>query len=270
MPSFDTLISRLRGMLSSPAPEEPVELDPVFMIPDGVRIYAIGDIHGRSELLAKLLREIERDIAQHPAQRVIEIFLGDYIDRGFNSREVIDLLLAPHLGRERICLMGNHEETLLKFLEEPKILRDWGSFGGYATLASYGLGIPDSMTPEKLAEWRDRFQANLPETHLAFLKGLQLTYSIGDYLFVHAGIHPKLPMEEQTREHLLWIRDPFLKHEGFFSQYIVHGHSPVPVPEVHPHRANLDITTAEINSLCCLVIEGTEKHRIILVNDKKD
>jgi serine/threonine protein phosphatase 1 len=177
-------------------------------------------------------------------------------------------LAPPVQGHTRICLLGNHEDVLLRFLEEPSILREWGNFGGYATLASYGIGIPESMTPQALADLRDRFKQHFPAQHAAFLKQLRLSYRAGDYLFVHAGVLPKLPLAEQSRDDLLWIRQPFLQHEGFFEQYVVHGHSPVAVPDIRVQRANLDVSAAAVPSLCCLVIEDTQR-RILLVTDEK-
>lgn len=241
-----------------------------FKIPEGTRIYAVGDIHGRSALLSKMFAAIAKDVANKPPATITEIFLGDYIDRGMQSREVIDLLIAPPpTGHQRVCLMGNHEDTLLRFLVTPSLLREWANFGGYATLASYGLGIPESMSPEKLTIVRDRLIRDLPESHMTFLQNLKLSYQMGDYLFVHAGILPETPLEEQSRDNLLWIRAPFLKHEGYFDHYIVHGHSPVEEPDIRPNRANLDVSGATKDTLCCLVIEGSNRE-VIQVSHEKD
>ncbi|MFZ4125675.1 MAG: metallophosphoesterase family protein [Rickettsiales bacterium] len=257
-------LTRLKKLFTSEAPI--TTLAPrSFSIPEGVRAYAVGDIHGRAQLLQKTLAAIETDAAQHPAHRTVQIFLGDYIDRGLHSREVVELLLAPPpKGHERICLMGNHEEALLHFLDDPNILRDWANFGGYATLVSYGVPIPESMSPERLIALRDQFARALPKTHLDFYKNLQLRTSLGDYLFVHAGIIPGLPLEEQKPEHMLWVRSPFLNYKGYFDQYIVHGHTPVKSPEILHNRANLDISTAANSSLCALVMEGTERTTLLV------
>ena len=259
------VLGPLRRMFSSPKPASAVPR--VFTVPDGVRVYAVGDIHGRSALLKKMLEAIAQDAAEHPTNSIVEIFLGDYVDRGMQSREVIDLLLAaPPKGHERMCLMGNHEDTLLRFLQSPPILREWANFGGYATLASYGIAIPESASPETLSILRDRFQRSLPAAHDMFLRNLPLTHIVGDYLFVHAGILPKLPLAEQKREHLLWIRDPFLRHKEPFDYYVVHGHTPVEAPDIHSHRANLDISAAAVNSLCCMVIEGSDRRSFIVTD----
>jgi serine/threonine protein phosphatase 1 len=263
------MIGRLKQLFASPEPVE--EAAPrVFKLPSGMRAYAVGDIHGKDKLLAKMLRAIEEDAKQHPDKRIVQIFLGDYIDRGIGSKEVIDLLMSPPpANHKRVCLMGNHEEALLHFLEDPNILRDWANFGGYATLISYGIPIPDSMLPGKLAIVRDALKRNIPERHLEFFNTLKLTHELGDYLFVHAGVHPRNKLSEQKPEHLLWIRSPFLDHKGYFDQYIVHGHTPVAAPEIHKNRANLDVSGASINSLCCLVMDGIDRHTIVLT-DKSD
>ena len=252
-------MSFLRQLFSKPEPVP--QKAPVFSIPQNTRLYAVGDIHGRKGLLANMLSTIEQDAGNHPGKRIIEVFLGDYIDRGLHSKEVIDLLLKPSAnGHERICLLGNHEEVLLQFLKDPKVLRDWANFGGYATLASYGVVIPHAVAPGTIDSMRDTFQRNLPTNHFEFLKNLRLTYDIGDYLFVHAGILPKVALHEQKPEDFLWIREPFLKYAGFFGHYVVHGHTPVTKPDIRMNRANLDITAAPSNSLCCLVVEGTERN----------
>lgn len=244
--------------------------DPVFALPDGVRVYAVGDIHGRADLLAQTLSAIEADAATNPAPRILQVFLGDYIDRGMQSREVIDLLLAPPpKGHERICLMGNHEETLLRFLEDPSVLRSWGNYGGYATLAAYGIAIPNAMTPAHLAHTRDRFRANLPDHHLQFLRHLKLCHELGDYFFVHAGIAPDIALDAQQSDALLWIRERFLNHRGFFPRYIVHGHTPVPEPDIRNNRANLDVSGNLPDRLCCLVMQA-DTRRTMLVGQKRD
>ncbi len=256
------------GFFRKPAAPEPAVLAPrTFSVPANTRVYAVGDIHGKDGLLKKMLSAIAADAVKYPNTKIIEIFLGDYVDRGMGSRQVIDLLLeTPVNGHERIFLKGNHEEAMLKFLDEPMVLREWASFGGYATLASYGIQIPQSMQPAAVAEMRDRLLKNLPPTHLNFLRNLRLMYPIGDYLFVHAGIDPKVPLEEQHADKLLWIRQPFLQHSDYFEQYVVHGHTPVAVPEIRNNRANLDVSAAVKNSLCALVVNEDERHTLLVTD----
>lgn len=261
------VLASIRQLFTSSKPASQAAA-PVFALPPGERIYAIGDIHGRAHLLKKMLAAIETHAASHPAARVVEVFLGDYVDRGLESRAVIDMLRsASPRGHERVCLLGNHEETLLRFLEDPKILREWTNYGGFGTLASYGIGIPATLSPETWAIVRDAFARALPSAHREFLQGLRLTYQQGDYLFVHAGIMPALPLAAQRREHLLWIRESFLSYSGYFERYVVHGHSPVASPEILKNRANLDVSAAASDSLCCLVLEGSNREVILMTGN---
>lgn len=238
-----------------------------FRVPPNTRVYAVGDIHGKDILLKKMLAAIAADAANYPGAKIIELFLGDYVDRGMGSKEVIDLLLAaPANGHERIFLKGNHEEAMLKFLAEPTVLREWATFGGYATLASYGIQIPQSMQPAALVEVRNRLLEKMPPAHLQFLKNLRLLHVVGDYLFVHAGIDPKRSIEAQDPDKLLWIRQPFLQHAGYFERYVVHGHTPVAEPEILHNRANMDVSAAAKNSLCALIVNES-KRTSLLVTD---
>lgn len=257
-------LARIKKLFTTEAPV--AALTPrSFSVPEDVRVYAVGDIHGRAKLLKKMLAAIEEDAHQHAATITYQIFLGDYVDRGMQSREVVDLLLAPPpKGHERICLMGNHEEALLHFLNDPNILRDWANFGGYATLVSYGIPIPESMLPGRLHALRDAFARAIPQAHLDFYKNLPLRTIVGDYLFVHAGIIPGLPLEQQKPEHLLWVRRSFLNYKGYFDHYIVHGHTPVTSAEVLPNRANLDISIAPQSSLAALILEGEERRLLVV------
>jgi serine/threonine protein phosphatase 1 len=248
-----------------PAPVPAPQAPRAFGVPEGMRVYAVGDIHGRSGLLEKMLEAIARDASEHKGVQVVEVFLGDYIDRGMHSRAVIDQLLAPSPnGHQRICLLGNHEETLLNFLADPTQLRQWANFGGYATLASYGIPIPASMNAETMVALRDQLRQNLPPAHVDFLQQLQLTYQLGDYLFVHAGILPEQPLEKQSRANVLWIRNAFLNYTGYFDYYVVHGHSPVAEPDIRTNRANLDVSGAPVESLCCLVMQGTQRRPLVV------
>lgn len=231
-----------------------------YALPPGVRIYAIGDIHGKAEVLAKLLTRIEQDAQDFEGNLLIQLFLGDYVDRGEQSCEVVEQLLqTPPKGHDRICLMGNHEATLLDFLNDPTIIRPWLQYGGMATLDSYGVSLPQTLSGEDLQTLHQEFQAALPDSHRQFFHSLRPCYQQGDYFFVHAGIDPKQPLEEQSFDTFLWIRDDFLNHPGFYEHYIVHGHTPVPSPQILESRANLDLSIAEGKQLGCLKLEGNRR-----------
>lgn len=225
-------------------------------IPEGLRVYAIGDIHGRADLLKRLHARIGEEL-ENSSQTVL-VYLGDYIDRGFESSAVLDLLLQNPLGKvSPVFLKGNHEAMMLAFLEDPEGTSLWLEYGGRETLMSYGLEIPTGhLTGKFLREIRDEIVRKLPGDHLNFLKRLQLTYSVGDVLFVHAGIRPDRPLERQREEDLLWIREPFLSHPGPFEKVVVHGHTPAPEPENLPWRINVDTGAYFSQKLTAVVLEG--------------
>ena len=217
---------------------------PEYFIPAGVRVYAIGDIHGQAELLKAALIAIEKDAKNFKGVRIIQLFLGDYIDRGMHSKEVIELLTkAPPKGHERICLTGNHEATLLDFLDMPETIRKWSSFGGFTTLASYGVAIPRTLTGDDLTRLHDSFSKALPLKHKKFLDSLKLHHEIGDYFFVHAGINPYLSFDEQQEKDLLWIRNDFLDFKKLHAKYIIHGHTPVEAIGIRKNRTCLLYTS---------------------------
>lgn len=234
----------------------------VARVPDGLRVYAIGDVHGRADLLRELHRLITADAASAPRHmRKLAVYLGDYIDRGLQSREVIDVLLNEHLpGFEAIHLRGNHDHELLAFLEDPQRSAAWLRYGGDATIYSYGVRLPsDSPPQERLGILRDRLQEALPPSHLSFFTSLPLTYEIGDYLFVHAGIDPDKSLDRQTPVDLLWIRDDFLESEEDFGKVVVHGHSVTERPEVRDNRIGIDTGACYTNALTALVLQGNTR-----------
>jgi serine/threonine protein phosphatase 1 len=236
-------------------------------LPDGLRIYAIGDIHGCADLLEGLLQQIDMDCTLYPANRPIVVFLGDYIDRGPASSEVLDLLLGCERTKEAVFLKGNHETYVHRFLSEPAVLDDWRQCGGLETLVSYGLKPsinPDVPEQTKLAE---EFAKTIPKRHLKFLESLNLSFSCGDYLFVHAGIRPGVPLRKQREEDLLWIREEFLSSEQQFEKFVVHGHTPVAMPDIRSNRINIDTGAFATGRLTCIVIEGTSIVPLIDVRD---
>jgi serine/threonine protein phosphatase 1 len=225
-------------------------------VPDHLRVYAVGDIHGRADLLRVLLDKIQEDAARAlagPERHVV--FLGDYVDRGPNSKGVLDTLTeGPPAGFSAHHLRGNHEDMLLTFLDNPASGNSWLWNGGKETLRSYGVD-PDS----DLVALRDRFAAALPPSHLAFLRTLSLREEFGDYAFVHAGVRPGVPLSEQDPEDLLWIRDEFLTSDADFGKVVVHGHTPGRQPVLAANRIGLDTGAFSSGHLSAVVLTGTTR-----------
>lgn len=216
---------------------------PSATVPPGRRVYAIGDVHGRADLLVKLLEDLRADVERGGFEgRPILVFLGDYIDRGFQSKDVIDILLGDMLSPfETYFLKGNHEAAMLQFLTDPTIGPRWAEFGGIETLVSYGIRPPRTRTSRD--QWQqasDELNAVLPPEHLDFLNHLDLSVRIGDYVFVHAGVRPGVPLDEQSEYDLLWIREEFLADRRPLGAVIVHGHTPASAPHRDSRRIGLD------------------------------
>jgi serine/threonine protein phosphatase 1 len=165
---------------------------------------------------------------------------------------------AP-VAQQRICLMGNHEQIFLDFLEDPNVITSWMSLGGLETLASYGLRPKLTLRPAEVEEIQARLLAALPKAHRQFLQELQYCYRCGDYLFVHAGVRPGAALEEQLPEDLLWIREPFLTSTKNFGAVVVHGHTPETSPVVLPNRICVDTGAYVTGVLTCLVLEGKKR-----------
>jgi serine/threonine protein phosphatase 1 len=223
-------------------------------LPAGTRIYAIGDVHGRLDLLDELLGEIDADLAARPAARAIFVFLGDYIDRGNRSRETIDRLIARREISEHVFLKGNHEQIALRCLSDPGLFDRWLRLGGAETLASYGIELGSKI---KIAELQAAFHRALPQGHIKFFRGLQPSFACGDFFFVHAGVKPRIALARQTEKDLLWIREEFLNSNEDFGKTVVHGHTPGYEIEVRPNRINIDTGAYATGRLTCLVIEGS-------------
>ncbi len=223
---------------------------------DDLRIYAVGDVHGRADLLAQLLACIDADAAAYPAPRAIEVYVGDYIDRGPQSREVLDLLVARSRIRRLICLKGNHETYIPDFLRNPAILDQWRLFGGLQTLVSYGVVPSINPDAQEQRELAAAFGGALPEHHRQFLANLRPSFTSGDYFFAHAGVRPGVPLSQQHEQDLLWIREDFLLHEEGFGKIVIHGHTPVAEPDIRPNRINIDTGAYATGRLTCLVLEG--------------
>ena len=232
-------------------------------LPPGLRVYAIGDVHGRYDLLEKLHAIIGQDLIDFPVEESTEIFLGDYVDRGPQSRAVIEhLCKTPTNCDRRVCLKGNHENILLDFLDAPEVLEHWRDLGGLETLYSYDVQPPRTRDIDQAMACRDQFLRALPEAHLDFLRTLPLYIALGSYLFVHAGIRPSRALEEQEEQDLMWIRGPFLDSRKDHGFVVVHGHTPQQDYEVLPNRINVDTWAYLSGRLTCVVLEGDNKRFI--------
>ena len=213
--------------------------DPVYpALPEGRVIYAIGDIHGRSELLDRVFRAIDEAgaVARH-TEDVTEVYLGDYVDRGPDSYGVVERLIARRLGHDVVCLRGNHEEMFENFLHGDYELERWQAAGGIETLMSYGLD-PRPLAQAPNDAWVEAALRRVPASHHQFLTSLVDSHRIAGYFFAHAGIRPGVPLAEQTADDLLWIRDQFLGDRGDFGAVVVHGHTPTMTPEFRHNRIN--------------------------------
>jgi serine/threonine protein phosphatase 1 len=228
---------------------------PGARVPPATRIYAVGDIHGRVDLLGDLVQRIDEDLYRRPIEHAIEVYVGDYIDRGNDSKSVIDILCQCLVHRHAVCLRGNHEAFLEDFLRDPTVIHDWIRLGGLSTLTSYGVSIM-SGTQLVPTELQEALASTFPRTHELFLQCLRDHYTCGDYLFVHAGIRPGVPLEHQVQDDLIWIRNEFLQSTADHGWMVVHGHTPVPHPEVCSNRINIDTGAVFSGTLTCLMLEG--------------
>ncbi|GJL94955.1 MAG: metallophosphoesterase [Hyphococcus sp.] len=228
--------------------------------PEGERLYAIGDVHGCADELDKLLDKIEADASGHNNTRII--FLGDYVDRGPDSKGVLDRLIA--LKEQRPCtifLKGNHEALMLDFLEHPEDMMHWLDWGGQETLQSYDIRDIAGRSNKALGA---ALREKMPDTHIEFLNALTLTHLAGDYLFVHAGVRPDVALDDQTEEDLIWIRKRFhnTPEDKRLEQTIVHGHQPVKKPMDKGWRIDVDTGACWSGMLTAVVLEGTTRRFI--------
>jgi calcineurin-like phosphoesterase family protein len=232
-------------------------------VPAGQAVYAVGDVHGRLDLLEDLLSRIAEDARHHPADHARQlVFLGDYVDRGSESRGVVERLLDdPMPGFSKIYLMGNHEEAMLAFLEGASDGLDWLSFGGLETLLSYGVPLRSLPRSEGSARaLRQALAEAVPQSHIDFFKSCTLHHSVGDYLFVHAGVRPGIALERQNPADLMWIRDDFLRSKiPLPGRIVVHGHTICDLPQNREHRINIDTGAFVSGRLTCLVLRGAER-----------
>ena len=233
--------------------------------PEGLRIYAIGDVHGRLDLLRAMHEAIRDEIETvRPADwRIVHI--GDYIDRGPDSKGVIDFLIeALRRDARYIALAGNHDAGLLEFLAEPSPQTLFAGHGGRQTALSYGVDA-DFSSPALAQDAAAKLRAAIPREHIDFLAGLRRSATFGDFFFCHAGVRPGVPLAHQDPQDLIWIRKPFLDSPLLHEKVIVHGHTPANEPEIMPNRVNLDTAAFTTGVLSALSIEGTRK-RILQMN----
>jgi serine/threonine protein phosphatase 1 len=224
---------------------------------DSGRIYAVGDIHGCAGLLDQLTALIVEDSKDAEGPCTI-LYLGDYIDRGPNSKGVIERLLAPPAGFATVHLRGNHDQMLLDFLRKPSTFQTWRDLGAHETLMSYGVLPPRFEDRNLFRETRDRLLQALPAEHLNFLLKLEPSARIGGYFFAHAGVRPGVGLGNQSLEDLLWIRDEFLESSANFGMIIVHGHTPAERPVRRSNRIGLDTGAYATGRLTAAVLEGSD------------
>lgn len=250
----------LRNLLSTFARKRDVQSRPAGTLPAGKRVYAVGDIHGRLDLLEDLLRRMEADDAARGPADTIVIFLGDLIDRGPDSAQVVQRLLELGAQTDKVrFLLGNHEEVFLKSMAgERKALPFFLRIGGKETVLSYGIGEAEyaqSDYPELLELLRVR----VPQAHLDFLSGFEDMVVLGDYAFVHAGVRPGVPLEAQKPETLRWIREEFLNSTEPFEKIVVHGHSISDEVEECTCRIGIDTGAYFSGRLTAMGFEGTDR-----------
>jgi serine/threonine protein phosphatase 1 len=237
---------------------------PDAQTPPGLRLYAIGDVHGRTDLLVDMHQRVARDLEHRPVGDWRVIHLGDYVDRGPDSAGTLELLCDYQRQGHGDFLLGNHDRFLLDFLIDPESadVDLWIVNGGIKTLDSFGIDgmrLVYSLDENYRALLHDALRAEIRPGQLTFLVGLQTMLRYGDYAFVHAGVQPGVALAEQSENDLIWIREPFLSSEADHGAVIVHGHTPVDAVEVRPNRIGIDTGAVFTGNLTCLVLEGAAR-----------
>jgi serine/threonine protein phosphatase 1 len=228
-------------------------------LPDGERIYAIGDIHGRRDLLDRLITLIEADLVDYKGESRL-VFLGDYIDRGPDSKGVLERMMGPLPGTlPPVFLLGNHEESFLAFFTDISVGNGWLTHGGLNTLLSYGIPFKGGSPTLQL---QSDIVANFPETHRNFLAGMPTWFICGDYYFVHAGVNPTIPLDQQSDGDRLWIRHGFMSWKTPLEKMIVHGHTISDTVDVHAYRIGVDTGAYASGRLTALVLEGPQRRTL--------
>ncbi len=238
-----------------------------YKIGEGKRIYAVGDIHGYADVLARMHDVIEEDLAARPIPQAQIVYLGDYVSRGPDSKGVIDMLIerpkaVPHI--DHVFLLGNHENRLVEFIRNPEgINLSFKPSHDIAACKSYGLDSLDrheNISKEVSKKISEELKSCIPENHISFMEDLKVTHIVDDYLFVHSGFRPGIALESQTLEDLIYTREPFLSYEEYHEHFVVHGHTVSRQGEVdHKHnRLNLDSGLYNGGPLSCAAIEGDD------------
>ena len=225
------------------------------------RLYVIGDIHGRLDLLDQMIAYIEQD-ARVYGKNCLTVTLGDYIDRGPDSRGVLDRLANNPFPGPYVALKGNHEDLLERFLQDPSSGERWRILGGLETLNSFGVPVAPLMVGRNYEQAAEQLRAALSPEHEKFLASLKMSLTVGQYFMCHAGVRPGVPLESQRVEDLLWIRDEFRNSPADFGKIVVHGHTPVQEPESLPNRINIDTGAFATGRLMCVVLEGEHRQFI--------
>jgi serine/threonine protein phosphatase 1 len=246
------MISRLRNLFGAqPSAPQPA-------IPAGQRVYAIGDVHGRADLFAALAEAVEADDSSRPDAESLVILLGDLVDRGPDSAGVLRQARDWQQRRPLRALMGNHEEMFLDAFEQEEVLRHFLRYGGRETILSYPVD-PQAYGEATLAETQDLMRAAVPAEDLAFMRSMEDMIAVGDYLFVHAGIRPGIPLDEQRPGDLRWIREPFTNSREDLGQTVVYGHTIYDQAEIAPNRIGIDTGAYQSGRLTALGLEGTTR-----------
>ena len=241
-------------------------------VPDGTVVWAVGDIHGRLDLLQPLVEAIVADPRDRAAKRRVVVFLGDYIDRGPDSRGVLRLLagLSADQGVEWRFLKGNHEQAMLGFLDEPSAGPKWCEYGGDNALRSYGLRVPDlAHRTEAWARVAADLRHKMTARETEFLENLELSFTVGDYFFSHAGARPGVALDRQSPGDLMWIRQPFLDSQTAFEQVVIHGHTPTPRVHADHRRIGIDTKAYHSGVLSALRLEGFERDLLRAVGPRR-
>jgi serine/threonine protein phosphatase 1 len=242
-------------------PNAPVAVPdcPIASAPDGERIYAIGDIHGRADLLERMARQIEADLGSSLVSKATAVFLGDYVDRGADSSRVLERLAHRDFPVPFVALRGNHEQMFLNFLAEPAYLATWRQFGGLEALHSFGVDLRDAREGRDYERAHAKLVEAMPPDVRAFLEQTATSFEAGGYFFCHAGVRPNVPLASQLDKDMMWIREDFLRSPAYHGKVVVHGHTPVTEPDMRPNRINIDTGAYASGRLTSVVLEGTSR-----------